>query len=63
MDTGKNAHIMAVDYFSTMEQPIEDFFRMREQVNLEVIGLLEKNGIGLAASSTDVVVHNNKSNA
>ena len=63
MDTSKNAHIMAVDYFSTMEQPIEDFFRMREQVNLEVIGLLEKNGIGLAASSTDVVVHNNKSNA
>ncbi len=63
MDTGKSAHIMAIDYFSTMEQPIEDFFRLREQVNLEVIGLLEKSGINLAASSTDVIVHNTNGNA
>lgn len=56
MDTGKNAHIMAIDYFSTMEQSIDSFYLLREQVNLELIGLLEKSGIHLAASSTDVTV-------
>ncbi len=56
MDTGKNAHIMAVDYFTTMSQPIDEFFRLREQVNLEVIALLEKSGIGLAGASTDLVI-------
>lgn len=59
MDTGRQAHIMAIDYFSNMEQPLEAFYRMRERVNLEVIGLLEKNGISMAASSTNVVVRNN----
>lgn len=60
MDTGKNAHIVAVDYFSSMEQSIEAFYQLREKVNLEVIALLEKNNISMAASSTDVVVHNGK---
>lgn len=56
MDTGKNAHIVAIDYFTTMQQSIEEFNTLREAVNLEVIELLEKSGIELAAANTDVVV-------
>lgn len=55
-DTGKNAHIVAVDYYTTMQQSIEDFFTLKEAVNLEVIELLEKSGLELAAANTDVVV-------
>ncbi|MEO8171665.1 MAG: mechanosensitive ion channel domain-containing protein [Sediminibacterium sp.] len=56
MDTGKNAHIVSVDYFTTMQQSIEEFNTLREAVNLEVIDLLEKSGLELAAANTDVVV-------
>ena len=55
-DTGKNAHIVAVDYFTTMQQSIEEFNSLREAVNFEVIELLEKRGLELAAANTDVVV-------
>lgn len=56
MDTGKNAHIIAIDYFTSMEQSIEEFNALRESVNLSLIALLEKSGIELAAANTDVVV-------
>lgn len=56
MDTGKNAHIVAIDYFTSMEQSIEEFNGLRESVNLSLIALLEKSGIELAAANTDVVV-------
>lgn len=56
MDTGKNAHIMAVDYFTTMQQSVEEFNQLREAINLEVIELLEKQGLELAAANTDVVI-------
>ncbi|GAC1398536.1 MAG: mechanosensitive ion channel family protein [Sediminibacterium sp.] len=56
MDTGRNAHIVAADYFTTIDQTIEGFNSLREEINLEVIALLEKNGIELAAANTDIVV-------
>jgi MscS family membrane protein len=59
MDTGKNAHIVAIDYFTTMQQSIEEFNTLREAVNLEVIALLEKSGLELAAANTDIVVRSN----
>ncbi|OIR05003.1 Low conductance mechanosensitive channel YnaI [mine drainage metagenome] len=57
-DTGKNAHIIAVDYFTVMPQPFENFIALREEINLSVIDLLEKNKIELAAKSMDVTVQN-----
>ncbi|MES2003615.1 MAG: mechanosensitive ion channel domain-containing protein [Bacteroidota bacterium] len=56
MDTGKNAHIVSVDYFTTMDQSVEEFNTLREAINLEIIELLEKSGLELAAAATDVVV-------
>ncbi len=60
MDTGKTAHILSVEYFTTMEQSIEDFYTLKEAVNLEVIDLLEKSNIELAAANTDVVIRQAK---
>lgn len=61
MDTGKTAHIVAVDYYTTMEQSLEEFYTLKEAVNFEVIELLEKSGLELAAANTDVVIKSNKS--
>lgn len=60
MDTGKNAHIVAVDYFTTMQQSLDEFNLLREAVNLEVIELLEKSGIELAAANTDIIIKSNQ---
>ena len=59
MDTGKNAHIVAVDYFTTISQSMEAFNLFRETINLEIIELLESLQIELAAASTDIVVKQN----
>jgi MscS family membrane protein len=56
-DTGRNAHILAIDYFTVMPQSINDFNRLREELNLVIIELLENSKIELAAQSSDVVVH------
>jgi MscS family membrane protein len=55
-ETGKNAHVVTIEYFVSMDLTINDFNALREEVNLELIALLESRGIKLAASSTDVVV-------
>lgn len=56
MDTGKNAHIVSVEYFTTMQQSVEAFNSLKETVNLEIIALLEKSGLELAAANTDIVI-------
>lgn len=55
-DTGKAAHIVAVDYFTTIQQSIDEFNELREAVNLEIISLLESSKLELAAANTDVIV-------
>ncbi|QEC67682.1 mechanosensitive ion channel [Panacibacter ginsenosidivorans] len=55
-DTGKNAHIISIEYFTTMQQNISEFNALREEINFAVIELLNKNGVELAAANTDVVV-------
>ena len=57
-DTGKNAHIISVDYFTKMPQNFNDFVKLKAAINIEIIQLLEKENIRLAAASTDVVVTN-----
>ena len=60
MDTGKTAHILSVEYYTSMQQSMEDFFALKEAVNLEVIDLLEKSNIELAAANMDVIVRQAK---
>jgi MscS family membrane protein len=56
MDTGKNAHILAVDYFTSMEQTLDEFIDFKGATNLAVITLLEEENISLAAANTTVVI-------
>jgi hypothetical protein len=39
-----------------MQQNIAEFNALREEINFAVIELLNKNGVALAAASTDIVV-------
>lgn len=53
-DTGKNAHVLTVIFFTSMDQTIDEFNGLRSEVNLEIIELLNKNNIELAAANTDI---------
>jgi MscS family membrane protein len=55
-DTGKHAHIVIVEYFSSATDEPEDYLILREKINMALIEILEAHKIELAASSTDVVV-------
>ena len=56
-DTGKNAHVIIAEYFTGMQQSIEEFNRLKEKLNLAVIEKMEQAGIELAASNLDVVMN------
>jgi MscS family membrane protein len=55
-ETGKNAHVVIIEFFTSMDQSIETFNQLRQQVNLEIISWLEANHLQLAAANTDVTV-------
>jgi MscS family membrane protein len=55
-ETGKNAHIITVEFFTNAEQPIEAFNQLRQETNLQIINWMEQHGIILAASNTSVTV-------
>lgn len=57
MDTGKQAHIVAVDYFTSILQTIEEFNALRESVNLQIISLLKGSGVSLAAVNTEIILN------
>jgi len=59
-DTGTNAHVITVQYFASMSQTLDEFYAFRQYINLAVIDLLDKNGVSLAAASTDVVITEKK---
>lgn len=58
VDTGKNAHIINVDYLSLVSQPMEQFLQQRQDILLKIIGLMEQKNIQMAGASTDIVVTN-----
>jgi len=55
-DTGKNAHIITILFFTNMAQTLAEFYALRQGVNLEIIDMLAKNNIELAAASADIIV-------
>jgi MscS family membrane protein len=57
-ETGKNAHVYEVNYYTTIEQNLADFFVLREQVTLEIINFLANNDIALAAGNPNFVLMN-----
>jgi MscS family membrane protein len=55
-DTGKNAHLVFIEFFAGMQMNIEEFNLLRERINLSVIKKIEDSKIELAASNLDVVI-------
>ena len=53
-DTGKNAHLVEVLYFASMDQTMDEFNELRHAMNLAIITLTETLGISLAGASTSV---------
>ena len=41
-DTGRDSHIVTVDYMTNAFQTNEEFVSLRQKVNLEVIGLMQE---------------------
>ncbi len=58
-DTGRTAHVIEVMYFTDISQTLTEFNQMRETINLDIIALLEKKKVPLAASDSNIVVVEN----
>lgn len=59
-DTGKNAHIINIVYFTTMDQSVNEFNELREKINFTIIELLAANNLELAAANKDVILKEKK---
>lgn len=57
-DTGKNAHIITIEYFTPMEQTMTEFLLQKQAITLAIINLMEKDKLQMAAAATDVIIHN-----
>jgi MscS family membrane protein len=55
-DTGKNAHLIAIDFFAGMQMNIDAFNQLRENINLAIIKKLEEAKLELASTNMDVVI-------
>jgi MscS family membrane protein len=56
-ETGKTAHVFTLEYFTTIEQPIDEFSNNKELINLAILELLKSMQLQLAATSTNINVH------
>ncbi len=59
-ETGKNAHIVLIEFFTPMPQEIATFFALRENINLSIIKTLQELKIELASNNADIKVYNTK---
>ena len=57
-DTGKHAHMLQVEYYTSVEQSNEDFLKDKEGIILQIIDKMKEQGIQLAGSQMSVQVNN-----
>jgi MscS family membrane protein len=56
VDTGKNAHVVQVEYFSVSDEPLTEYNSTKEKVIFLLLEELQKRGIQLAAASNRLSV-------
>jgi len=56
VDTGKNAHVVLVEYFSVSDEPLPEYNSTKEKVIFLLLEELQKRGIQLAAASNRLSV-------
>jgi MscS family membrane protein len=57
-ETGKNANVIAIEYFTGMELSDEQFNSLKEQVNFEIMKKIEASGIDFATLNIDPLIFN-----
>ncbi len=55
-DTGKNAHVILVEYFSSAEDAIALYNKTKEDILLLLLEELQKRGLQLAAAGNRLIV-------
>ncbi len=55
-DSGKNAHIILIEYLTAMEQPMAEFLEQKQEIILSILLLMERSKLQMAAAATDVVI-------
>jgi len=58
METGKDAHIISIEYFTSMEQTMAEFVALKEQINFSIIEFIASNNIEIAGESQDINIKN-----
>lgn len=57
-DTGRNANVVVIEYYTGMEMSDEDFSNLKEELNFSVISIIEQKGIDFAAVNIDPLLFN-----
>ena len=55
-DTGQQFNLVHIEYFTTTSQPVKEFFKLREAINLELLTALRKLNMELAADNSTLVI-------
>jgi len=58
-DISASAFLVNVDYF-TSPVTLDEFNKVRQRVNLEILGLMEKLGVTVSGASTDIRLTSNE---
>jgi MscS family membrane protein len=58
LETGKNAHVFMIEVFTDVSQTIQEFYTLREEMNIAVLEILKQQKIDLATKSSNITVHN-----
>jgi MscS family membrane protein len=56
IDTGKNAHLISIEYYASIEQSIETFLQEKQDFLLKLIEWMNAHQIKMAAANMDVTV-------
>ena len=57
-ETGKNANVVTIEYFTGMELSDDQFSSLKEEVNFEVMAMIEQSGIDFATLNIDPLIFN-----
>lgn len=57
-ETGKNANVIAIEYFAGMELSDDQFNQLKEQINFGIMELIEQSGIDFATVNIDPLLFN-----
>ncbi len=60
-NTGKNAHVITIEYFFSMEETLEVFIQRKEVINLQIINLMQERKIKFAAGTNAILIRDDTS--